>query len=731
MSATQLSIKPLFQYRFGSAAFDVSRFELTVAGLVVDAEHKPMQVLALLLAHAGEVVTKEELLAVAWAGRPTVDGAVTNALAKLRDALGDDNAAYIVTVPRVGYRLTGSVKRLAVGRMAASVLNLKKGDATPFRPAFQLDTLLNNSPNSEVWLARHVKTKEQRVYKFAPDGERLNALKREVTLYRLLRDTLGVRDDLVRILDWNFEAAPFYIECEYGGESLAEWFNGNYLKVLSSEKRIELFLQIADVVAAAHDVGVLHKDIKPANVLITPKGDTAWQIRLTDFGSGRMLDPQRIADLGITQLGLTMTATVNSEDNTGTVLYLAPELLAHQAPTIQSDVYALGILLYQLMTGDVRKPMVSGWERDIDDELLRDDIRAATEGNPDHRLNSVHALIDRLRALDVRRIQMQQLHQAQVLADQARETLHRVRARRPWMMAAGVLLIIGLVTSTWLYIRATQAQAHAEQQAKRADSVTEFLNNDVLGAADPFLGEAAPHRTIKEAMENAAKNIDGKFTRDPMTEASIRMTLGRIFLVTMDLDAAQIQYRRAITLLSQAGLAAWPQMLQCRYELALILSEQSKFDQALGELTDADHARVQYGIRDPNTTLFAYRSWGSYFYNRQQDSQAIPYFEQELQLRLKQPSSRLIYIDTTRLLLGESYIGANRLEEAERLGSQLLKELKQRSIVNNNTMALANKLYGESLMYQHQFQAAQPALSEAIKPSSPKWALRIKIRLMS
>ena len=192
------------------------------------------------------------------------------------------------------------------------------------------------------------------------------------------------------------------------------------------------------MVAAAHDCGVLHKDIKPTNVLIIPNSNAdEWQIRLTDFGSGRLLDPERIRDLGITQLGLTMTATLTSSE-TGTLLYLAPELIAQQVPTIKSDIYALGMMLYQLIVGDLRKPMVFGWERDIEDELLRDDIRAATDGDPDHRLNSVYELIHRLRTLDARHLQLQQQRQAQVMADQARETLHRVRARRPWMIVAGV-----------------------------------------------------------------------------------------------------------------------------------------------------------------------------------------------------------------------------------------------------------------------------------------------------
>jgi non-specific serine/threonine protein kinase len=290
MSAVESDIKTLFRYRFGNAEFDETRFELRVAGLAVHVERKPLEVLALLLHRAGEVVTKEEMLLTVWAGRPSVETVVTNALTKLRDALGTENAALVVTQPRVGYRLTGTVERVAMGRTMTSRIRLSEQMPVPLRPDFQLESLLNSSRNSEVWVARHTTTNERRVYKFSSDGERLSTLKREVTLSRVLKETLGQRNDLVCILDWNFEIAPYFIECEFGGDSLKDWAHKDEtLKQLTQSQRINLFLKIADVVAAAHDVGVLHKDIKPSNILIVPGGNDEWQIRLTDFGSARLL----------------------------------------------------------------------------------------------------------------------------------------------------------------------------------------------------------------------------------------------------------------------------------------------------------------------------------------------------------------------------------------------------------------------------------------------------------
>ncbi|MES1196347.1 MAG: tetratricopeptide repeat-containing protein kinase family protein, partial [Steroidobacter sp.] len=480
--------------------------------------------------------------------------------------------------------------------------------------------------------------------------------------------------------------------------------------------------QIANVVAAAHDVGVLHKDIKPANVLITLNDDSNWHIQLTDFGSARVLDPQRISDLGITQMGLTMTVAVNGDDNTGTLLYLAPELLAHQAPTIQSDVYALGIILYQLVVGDLRKPMVSGWERDIEDELLRDDIRAATEGNPTHRLSSVHALIDRLQALDERRQLAQQEYQAELIANQTRDALRRTQARRPWVIAAGFLLLAGLTTSSWLYIRAIhvqqqllQAKAQTQQQAIGAQTVTAFLGNDVIGAADPFNGAATQQRTVKEAMTNAVDNIDGKFTHDPITEASLRMVLGDIFMHMADGAAAENQWQRAVAVLTPAGSAALPSLLQSHYGLAQALMQQLKPDKAATELANADRLRLQYGIDDPQTQLISHESWGEYFWLMQQFNQAIPHFEQALQLLSKQLTSNLREMDGVRISLGDCYISVNRLSDAERLLGSLVNEIEQRHNKSELMLARAREMYGQTFLYEHRYQLAEPLIEQSYK----------------
>jgi serine/threonine protein kinase len=560
---------PLYRYRFNTAEFDEARFELRVGGAPVETQRKPLEILACLLAHAGEVVTKDELLELVWEGRPTVENVIANAVTKLRGALGEANAGHIVTQPRVGYRFAGSFERTVVGRSWVSQLELAAGMSVPARPNFVLESMLGRSVASEVWLARHSKTHEERVYKFSPDGERLAALKREATLSRLLRENLGEQHFFAKLLDWNFETPPFFLEYEYGGANLAQWSQTEgALAALGPAQRLQLFLRIVDGVAAAHAVGVLHKDLKPANVLVAADEAGGWHLKLTDFGSSRLLEPDRLAALGITQLGLTMTASVLSDSGSGTPLYLAPELLTGAPPTVRSDVYALGVMLYQFLIGDFRKPLTPGWERDISDPLLRQDIADAAAGDPARRLQSAAELADRLRRLEDRRNESEQLSAADARARAAEHRLEQARARRPWIAAAACALAVGAGVSLYLAWQAMQERNRAERESAVAESVNRFLSEDLLSRSSPYRS-GKPDESLTAAIKAASGDIDTRFAFEPAIAARLHQTLARAFDARNSWDDARDEYLHAASLwersegaLSQHAIVARLQNLQ-------------------------------------------------------------------------------------------------------------------------------------------------------------------------
>src|SRR5713101_7811642 len=345
-------------WRFADYEFDELRRELRVRGKAADLESKPLDILLQLLLHAGEVVTKEELLESVWPDVMVVDVSLATAVSKLRKAMGDKDHPAIVTVPRVGYRLGVPVYCKTVAAPAGPELGFKAGDTVPGREQWRLARPMEISGSSEVWLAENPKTHEQRVFKFAADGARLKGLKREITISRFLRESLGDRPEFVRILEWNFETSPYFLESEYAGPNLAEWAAAQgALNKISLDARLHLLIDIAQAVAAAHDIGVLHKDLKPANILVVSGANGGRQIKIADFGSASLFDPSRLHALGITNLGFTQTAALETGSLSGTLMYLAPEVLAGQSPSASADVYALGVMLYQLIVGDCRKPL--------------------------------------------------------------------------------------------------------------------------------------------------------------------------------------------------------------------------------------------------------------------------------------------------------------------------------------------------------------------------------------
>ena len=430
-------------WRFADCEFDERRRQLTIHGLPVDLEAKPLELLRQLLIHAGEVVTKRELLESVWPEVTVVDGSLATAISKLRKSLGELEEI-IVTVPRVGYRLACPVESHQPVTAGLPTLDLRVGDVINGREPWRLVRRFEAGPLSQVWLAEHPKTRDLHVFKFAVDDTQLRSLKREVTLARLLREALGERPEFVRILEWNFDSPPYFIESDYAGPNLAEWFalQGG-INSIPVDVRLQMLADIARAVADAHTLGVLHKDLKPGNILVSSRGDQAT-IKIADFGSGALLDLSRLGVFGITNVGLTHT---EQEDGvlTGTMMYIAPEVLAGQSPSPASDVYAMGVLLYQLIVGEFRKPLSPGWEAEIHDPVLREDIAAAACGDPERRLTSASELADRLSTLESRRLQHEQAERQRKLEETRARSRAEARVRRPWIFVALAAVLVAAV----------------------------------------------------------------------------------------------------------------------------------------------------------------------------------------------------------------------------------------------------------------------------------------------
>jgi len=347
------------------------------------------------------------------------------------------------------------------------------GLEVPTRDRWLLKEKLGEGGYGEVWLAQHEKSRVKRVYKFCFDPEHVRSLKREVVLFRLLKETLGHRDDITELIDWQFEESPFFLESEYSeGGNLLDWIESKGgIDSVPLETRLELVAQIAVALAAAHSVGVLHKDIKPANILISEIGiDKKPQAGLTDFGIGLIMNMEALAEQGITMAGYTNTMAPDetSTSGAGTRLYMAPEVVEGKLSTTRSDIYSLGVILYQMASDNLAHTIAPGWERDVVDEFLREDIAACVDGNPERRISSADELARRLRTLPERREEKAESERIREEALQATEIRDRARRRRQQF---GVVLAIGLaVTLVVAGVAVREFQRAESQSGLRAEA---------------------------------------------------------------------------------------------------------------------------------------------------------------------------------------------------------------------------------------------------------------------
>ena len=702
-----------YRYRFGTVEFDEAKKELRVGGLPIEIERRPLQVLEYLLQHIGETVTKEELLREVWDNRTPTEQTLTNAIVKLRRALGEANQHYIVNQARVGYRISGPVERVAIGRRLASQISLAADEPVPQRPSFRLKRILGSTKGSEVWLAEHARTSDLRVYKFATHSDRLSGLKREATLSRLLHESLGPRPDIAQVIDWNFVEPPFFLECAYGGQNLVEWNKGDApLTRCIVQQRIELFLQIARAVAAAHGVGVLHKDIKPANVLV--KGhEGAWQLQLTDFGSSRLLEPDRLAEYGITQLGLTITQqNLGGDSTTGTPLYIAPELLKGQTPTVLSDVYSLGVMLYQFLIADFGSPMASGWERGVEDELLRDDIRQATDGEPVQRIASVAELIARLEQLEARRAKLQSEAAQKELAVETAAALARSRARRPLIIAAVTALITGCSASLAFAWYAYYARQEAERQTARVEAINAFYAKDVLGAASPIKTGDRENPSVRDILAAVAARVDQKLKDDPLSKASIFEALANTYQGLGDFETGADYRRKQILELESVLGPQDREVLMIRYALAMALAATGQMDQAKSLLDAAD--RYSSGSVDWKFQARKERAHAVYFQGMSDQEQTAKHYERYLKIIQRHSPQDIVELANGIIPLADAYHRMGRDTEVEELLKPLAEGKEAWGDLSPTLRALAVRVLGLALIAEEKPQEAEQWLRAAL-----------------
>jgi WD40 repeat protein/class 3 adenylate cyclase len=358
-----------------------------------------------------------------------------------------------------------------------------------------LEKKLGEGGFGEVWLGRHQKFKERRVFKFCFRADRVRSLKREMTLFRLLKERIGDHPNIVALREVYFDQPPFYVEMDYvEGQDLKSWCEtqGGADKV-PLQVKLEIVAQVADALQAAHDAGVIHRDVKPGNILVRcssrrkealissaevapgmqePPHVGCYNVaaKLTDFGIGQVVSEEYLK--GVTRAGFTQTMLGSTSSQTGTQLYMAPELLAGKPATTRSDIYSLGVVLYQVLVGDFTRPITTDWQQEVSDPLLRDDLKHCFAGNPQDRFAGAGQLAKNLRALPERRAALAQ--QQAELAARERAAYRRGIVRTASLATVIVALVTGLAVVALHQSRKAKATAlresHERQRAEKGEA---------------------------------------------------------------------------------------------------------------------------------------------------------------------------------------------------------------------------------------------------------------------
>jgi serine/threonine protein kinase len=415
---------------------------------------------------------------------------------------------------------------------------------------------------------------------------------------------------------------PYFVMELVKGVPLTNFCDQNHL---TPRQRLGLFADVCRAVQHAHQKGVIHRDLKPSNVLVTLQ-DTMPVVKVIDFGIAKALG-QELTD---------KTFFTSVAQMVGTPLYMSPEQAGMSDLDVdtRSDVYSLGVLLYELLTGttpfDKERFQNAGYDE------IRRIIREEEPARPSTRLSTLGpaaAMVSANRGSDpralsrlfrgeldwvvMRALEKDRTRRYETASAFAADVLHylnnepveacppsagyRLRklvGRHQRILATAgafaLLLLVGVVVSTWQAVRATAAEQRAVAERKQAQAeaakfkaVVDFLREDVfLAKRDGLFPVQYRDRalTVRELLHQAEKGIPGRFEGQPLAEAVVRQTLSMSYLTIGDVKAAQPHSAWAHETHQRLLGPEHPQTLASALEHALTCFLNGKYAQAQGLL---------------------------------------------------------------------------------------------------------------------------------------------------
>lgn len=455
----------------------------------------------------------------------------------------------------------------------------------------------------------------------------------------------------------NVRAQPYLVMEFIDGASLTSYCDE---RSLGLRDRVELLACVCDAVHHAHTKGVIHRDLKPRNVLVADDDqEHPAQPRVIDFGIAKLLDPIT-RDAGLTQAGVVV----------GTPQYMSPEQSLGDAVDARTDIFALGVMLYELLCGSTpldasefsgstpssvwsrrqERPLpslISTFEsmdpgrraavasaRGVQPGFLASKLRGelgwmcgkAVSIEPERRYASAAAMADDLRRWLASR-PIEAAPPSRVY--HARKFVSRHRAAVAAASAAVCVLVIGLATTSIGFYFSVQNARLADERAREADrqrgvaeAVSSFLIDDLLAAAAPST-RAGEGRDVsmREVLEVSAEELlratapGGRLAAEPEISAALWRALGRTHSRIDQHEQAFEALRRTVTLRASVLGEHHPDTLAARAELGEAYLMAQQFDEGEAELSDViDTLRPLVDEDDPR--LIRAEGWLAAIYRR-------------------------------------------------------------------------------------------------------------------